>query len=35
MSNISTEKLNKKTGLGRGLGFLLGGVNETLSDANS
>lgn len=31
MSEISNEKLNKKTGLGRGLGSLLGGANDNLS----
>lgn len=31
MSEISTEKQNKKTGLGRGLGSLLGGANDSLS----
>ncbi len=31
MSDIINEKLNKKTGLGRGLGSLLGGVSDSLS----
>lgn len=31
MSDITNEKINKKTGLGRGLGSLLGGSNDSMS----